>query len=270
MAKFELKGKYTDGTDWTAGTFDVPTSLPNYVSFEKPTSISINQSGNERTITGVAEFESNGVMESGEFHSVDETPLIFLTVGTNTNAVVGGTTLFVNSMFNRVPHVNEKCYFVTTNPDSSKVAWTGKCIEVSGDTSRFQVTMTVNLGGGVKKYLHRIRIYGITSSTVYKITLNFVCNQSSPFILSKDFSDYLHNNGFDDVYIPCNGYMQNNSSETTKKVLHFFNGVMYMQRFHNSAVLDGYIINLDQALITESGVQPLPPSLGITDNVIEL
>lgn len=27
MATFELKGKYTDGTDWTAGTFDVPTSL---------------------------------------------------------------------------------------------------------------------------------------------------------------------------------------------------------------------------------------------------
>ena len=27
MAKFELKGKYTDGTDWTAGTFDAPTSL---------------------------------------------------------------------------------------------------------------------------------------------------------------------------------------------------------------------------------------------------
>lgn len=27
MAKFELKGKYTDGSDWTAGTFDVPTSL---------------------------------------------------------------------------------------------------------------------------------------------------------------------------------------------------------------------------------------------------
>lgn len=27
MAKFELKGKYTDGSDWTAGTFNVPTSL---------------------------------------------------------------------------------------------------------------------------------------------------------------------------------------------------------------------------------------------------
>lgn len=30
MATFELKGKYTDGTDWTAGTFEVPTSLPKY------------------------------------------------------------------------------------------------------------------------------------------------------------------------------------------------------------------------------------------------
>lgn len=29
MAKFELKGKYTDGTNWTAGTFDVSTS-PKY------------------------------------------------------------------------------------------------------------------------------------------------------------------------------------------------------------------------------------------------
>jgi hypothetical protein len=270
MAKFELKGKYTDGTDWTAGTFDVPTSLPNYMSLEKPTSISINESGNERTVTGVAEFESGGAIESAEFHSVDETPLIFLTVGTNTNAVAGGTALLVNSMFNRVPHLNEKCYFVTTQPNSSKVAWTGKCIQVSGDTSRFQVTMTVNLGGGTKKYLHRMSIYGIMSSTVYKITLNFVCNQSSVFISSKDFSDYLHNNGFDDVYIPCNGYMQNNSSESTKKVLQFFNGVRYMQAVYNSAVLDGYIINLDQALIKEGSVQPLPPNLDINDNVIEL
>ena len=270
MATFELKGKYTDGTDWTAGTFDVPTSLPNYMSLEKQTSISINESGNERTITGVAEFESNGAMASGEFHSVDETPLIFLTVGTNQNAVVGGTVLFAKSMFNRVPHVNEKCYFVTTQPNSSKVAWTGKCIEVSEYTSRFQVTSAVNLGGGAKKYWHRMRIYGITSDNLYKITLNFVCNQSSVFIASKDFSDYLHNNGFDDVYIPCNGYMQNNSSETTKKTLQFFNGVRYMQAVYNSAVLDGYIINLDQALTAEGSVQPLPPNLGITDNVIEL
>ena len=270
MAKFELKGKYTDGTDWTAGTFDVPTSLPNHMSLEKPTSISINESGNERTITGVAEFKSNVAMESGEFHSVDETPLIFLTVGTNTNAVAGGTTLLVNSMFNRAPHLNEKCYFVTTQPDSSKVAWTGKCIQVSGDSSRFQVNMAVNLGGGVNKYLHRMRIYGTFSNNVYKITLNFVCNQSSIFISSKDFSDYLHNNGLDDVYIPCNGYMQNNSSESTKKVLQFFNGVRYMKAIYNSAVLDGYIINLDQSLINEGGVQPLPPTLGISDNVIKL
>lgn len=43
-----------------------------------------------------------------------------------------------------------------------------------------------------------------------------------------------------------------------------------MQPVYNSAVLDGYIINLDQALISEGGVQALPPSLGINDNVIEL
>ena len=44
MAKFELKGKYTDGTDWTAGTFEVPTSLPNSMSLEKPTSTNVSQS----------------------------------------------------------------------------------------------------------------------------------------------------------------------------------------------------------------------------------
>lgn len=43
-----------------------------------------------------------------------------------------------------------------------------------------------------------------------------------------------------------------------------------MQAVYNSAVLDGYVMNLDQALITEGGVQALPPILGINDNVIEL
>ena len=270
MATFELKGKYTDGTDWTAGTFDVPTSLPNYVSLEKPTSVSVNESGSEVTYSGVAEFESGGAMESGEFHEVKESPLVFLQVGTNTNAVVGGTVLMVNSWFNRTPHLNEKCYFITTQPDSTQIAWTGKCIQLDGDSCRFQVFLVTQLGGGAKKYLHRMRIYGIISNTVYKITLDFICSQSSKFIASGDFSTYLHENGFDDVYIPCNGYMQNNSSETTKKVLQFFNGLRYMQSVYNSAVLDGYVMNLDQSLINEGGVQPLPPSLGINDDVFDL
>lgn len=198
MATFELKGKYTDGTDWTAGTFNVPTSLPNHMSLEKPTSISINESGNERTITGVAEFESNGAMESGEFHSVDETPLIFLVVGSNTNVVVGGTALFVNSMFNRVPHVNEQCYFVTTQPDSSKVAWTGRCIEVSGDTSRFQVAMTVNLGGGAKKYLHRIIM---ETDGAFHVSFQLVSTQSRAYTYSSMMASGLVN----DLSIPASG-----------------------------------------------------------------
>ena len=78
MAKFELKGKYTDGTDWTAGTFDVPTSLPNYVSFEKPTTVDVSMNGSEVTYSGVAEFEADGSMESGEYHQVLPMPVEML------------------------------------------------------------------------------------------------------------------------------------------------------------------------------------------------
>lgn len=34
MAKFELKGKYTDGSDWTAGTFDVPKKYAHNITIE--------------------------------------------------------------------------------------------------------------------------------------------------------------------------------------------------------------------------------------------
>ena len=34
MAKFELKGKYTDGTDWTAGTFDVTKKYAHNITIE--------------------------------------------------------------------------------------------------------------------------------------------------------------------------------------------------------------------------------------------
>lgn len=270
MATFELKGKYTDGTDWTAGTFEVPTSLPNYVNLEKPTSVSVNESGSEVTYSGVAEFESGGAMESGEFHEVKESPLVFLQVGTNTNAVVGGTVLMVNSWFNRTPYLNEKCYFITTQPDSTKVAWTGKCIQIDGDSCRFQVFLVTQLGGGAKKYLHRIKIYGIISNITYKITLNFVCGRSSVFIISGDFSTYLHENGLDDVSIPCNGYMQNGNSDSTKMVLQFFNEIKYATSVYNTIVASGYLINLENSIINEGSVTGIPTNLGITDNVIEL
>lgn len=116
MAKFELKGKYTDGSDWTAGTFDVPTSLPNYMSLEKPTSISINESGNERTVTGVAEFESGGAMVSGEYHIVDEEPLYMIKFHNGTvNPTLGTEFADNDDAFNRPPKINELFTFMWRN-----------------------------------------------------------------------------------------------------------------------------------------------------------
>lgn len=198
MATFELKGKYTDGTDWTAGTFEVPTSLPNYVNLEKPTSVSVNESGSEVTYSGVAEFESGGAMESGEFHEVKESPLVFLQVGTNTNAVVGGTVLMVNSWFNRKPYLNEKCYFITTQPGGTKVAWTGKCIQIDGDSCRFQVFLVTQLGGGAKKYLHRIII---RTNGAFDVSFEIISTQSSIYTYSTLLSSGLLNN----VSIPASG-----------------------------------------------------------------
>lgn len=34
MAKFELKGKYTDGSEWTAGTFDVTKKYAHNITIE--------------------------------------------------------------------------------------------------------------------------------------------------------------------------------------------------------------------------------------------
>ena len=108
MAKFELKGKYTDGTDWTAGTFDVPTSLPNHMSLEKPTSTNVSTNGAEVTYTGVAEFEADGSMESGEYHQVLPMPVEMLIPAPVTDPPsVGETINLGSSYFNRQPLVNE-------------------------------------------------------------------------------------------------------------------------------------------------------------------
>lgn len=187
----------TNGKDGQQGPAG-PATLPNYVSFEKPTSISVNASGGERTVTGVAEWEAAGAMKSGEYHLVDDSPLLFLTVGTNNNAVVGGTALFVNSMFNRVPHINETCTFTTTQPDSTKVTWTGKCIEVSGDTCRFQVIMVINLGGGTKKYLHRIIM---RTNGAFDVSFILISTQSSAYTYATMMSSKL----VDNLSIPASG-----------------------------------------------------------------
>lgn len=93
-----------------------PATLPNYVSFEKPTSISINESGNERTVTGVAEFESGGAMESGEYHIVDEEPLYMIKFHNGTvNPTLGTEFADNDDAFNRPPKINELFTFMWRN-----------------------------------------------------------------------------------------------------------------------------------------------------------
>ena len=185
MAKFKLKGKYTDGTDWTAGTFDVPTSLPNYVSLEKPTSVSVSADGSEVTYTGVAEFESAGSMESGEFHEVKESPLLFISMGLTGNASTGNYFNFSTANFNRTPYIREKCFFITRQSvDNSVVAWTGICTEIADSVVRFQVLIVQNISG--QKYQHNIcmKIDG-----AYAISFQVVTDVPNKYITISQFKD---------------------------------------------------------------------------------
>lgn len=185
MAKFELKGKYTDGTDWTAGTFDVPTSLPNYVSFEKPTTVDVSMDGSEVTYSGVAEFESGGVMESGEYHEVKESPLLFINMGLHINISAGNYHNFSTQDFNRTPHIREKCFFITRQSiDNSLVAWTGICTEIVGNTIRFQGLITQNISG--QKYQHNICM---KTDGAYAISFQVVSDIARKYITISQFKD---------------------------------------------------------------------------------
>lgn len=185
MAKFELKGKYTDGTDWTAGTFDVPTSLPNYVSFEKPTTVDVSMNGSEVTYSGVAEFESGGAIESGEYHEVKESPLLFISMGLTGNASTGNYFNFSTANFNRTPHIREKCFFITRQSvDNSVVAWTGICTEIADSVVRFQVLIVQNISG--QKYQHNICM---KSDGAYAISFQVVSDVASKYITISQIKD---------------------------------------------------------------------------------
>lgn len=185
MAKFELKGKYTDGTDWTAGTFDVPTSLPNYISLEKPTSTDVSMNGSEVTYSGVAEFKSGGAMERGEFHAVEESPLLFISMGLEGNASTGNYFNFSTANFNRTPHIREKCFFITRQSvDNSVVAWTGLCTEIADSTVRFQVLIVQNISS--QKYQHNICM---KTDGAYAISFQVVSDVAGKYITISQLKD---------------------------------------------------------------------------------
>lgn len=155
-----------------------PATLPNYVSFEKPTSISVNASGGERTVTGVAEWEAAGEMESGEYHIIDEEPLIFTSNGIIvTTPAVGSNILLTLSNLNREPHLNEYCAFITQDSAGKTYASVGKH-STGGTTGIFQFNIiSVVEINSVKMYLHNI---SGNSSGAFAMSLQVVTNSSAP------------------------------------------------------------------------------------------
>ena len=228
MAKFELKGKYTDGTDWTAGTFDVPTSLPNYVSFEKPTTVDVSMNGSEVTYSGVAEFESNGVMESGEYHEVKESPLLFISMGLTGNASTGNHFNFSTANFNRTPHIREKCFFITRQSvDNSVVAWTGMCTEIAGSTVRFQVLIVQNISG--QKYQHNICMI---ADGAYAISLQVVTDDAREYITISKFKDLLS----ESIDYPASGLVLVGTAYKNVCSIKKVENIVYIQSWEGAAI----------------------------------
>lgn len=206
MAKFELKGKYTDGTDWTAGTFDVPTSLPNYMSLEKPTSINVSTNGEEVTYTGVAEWEAAGAMESGEYHQVLPMPVEMLIPAPVTDPpVVGGTINLGSSYFNRQPLINE--YFLLRALSPTKNILTlaiAKCTEHSGANAVCEIKNKNDISIAPKKYAHNITIEAGNA------VIGFTIFTSHPNAYPNALSVYANIGLSANQQIPASGVIGNN------------------------------------------------------------
>lgn len=206
MAKFELKGKYTDGTDWTAGTFDVPTSLPNYMSLEKPTSVSVSADGSEVTYTGVAEFESAGSMESGEYHQVLPMPVEMLIPAPVTDPPSVGETINLGSpYFNRQPLVNEYFLCRTLSPTKNILTLAiAKCTEHSGANAVCEIKNKNNISIAPKKYAHNITI-GAGNAVI-----GFTIFTSHPNAYPNALSVYANIGLSNNQQIPASGVIGNN------------------------------------------------------------
>lgn len=175
----------TNGKDGAPGPAGPPT-LPNHVSFEKPTSTDISMNGEEVTYTGVAEWEAAGAMESGEFHQVVESPLIFMLVGMEGNVSTGNYFNFSISNFNRTPHVREKCFFITRQSvDDTIVAWTGLCSEILENIARFQVLIMQTIPSK-SKYQHNICM---KKDGAYAISFQVVSDVAGKYITISQFKN---------------------------------------------------------------------------------
>lgn len=219
-----------------------PATLPNYVSFEKPTNISINESGSERTVTGVAEWEANGAMESGEYHILDEEPLIFTSNGIIASApVVGSNIILTLSNLNREPHLNEYCAFITQDPAGRIYASVGQH-STGGTTGIFQFNIiSVVEINSVKMYLHNIS--GNTSGA-FAMSLQVVTNSSAPITTVehlKKLGIFSNQNN-----VPASGCALQGADFKPAYCLRYVSGNLYLIAFNG--VESPYQLNDSQVL----------------------
>lgn len=257
-----------DGANGKDGQQGPAGPLPNYVSFEKPTSTEVSLDGTEVTYTGVAEFEAESEMESGEYHQVLPSELIFTNLGTIFNVVVGNRVVVTNTSLNRTPILREKCFFITQSPTGEKEAWVGMAMEVLGQATSFQVLTKVVIDS-VKKYVHSIRINGKDSmDNRYRIMFNLICENSSIFSTVADLKSYLQTH-FSDIMFPCTGFLKYGSSNDR---MGFLEGIGYRTSVYNAVIAEGYLcaLSLSGNEFSEISASGIPESLPIVDSIYKL
>lgn len=180
--------------------------LPNYVSFETPTSINVSTNGNEVTYTGVAEFEADGSMESGEYHQVLPMPVEMLIPAPVTDPpVVGGTINLGSAYFNRQPLINE--YFLLRALSSTKNILTlaiAKCTEYSGANAVCEIKNKNDISIAPKKYAHNITIEAGNA------VIGFTIFTSHPNAYPNVLSVYANIGLSANQQIPASGVIENN------------------------------------------------------------
>lgn len=183
-----------------------PATLPNYVSFEAPTSINVSTNGNEVTYTGVAKFEADGSMESGEYHQVLPMPVEMLIPAPVADPpVVGETINLGSSYFNRQPLINE--YFLLRASSPTKNILTlaiAKCKEKSGANAVCEIVNKNDISISPKKYAHNITIE--TGNAV----IGFTIFTSHPSAYSYVLSVYANIGLSANQQIPATGVIGNN------------------------------------------------------------
>lgn len=180
--------------------------LPNYVSFEAPTSINVSTNGNEATYTGVAEFEADGSMKSGEYHQVLPMPVEMLIPAPVTDPpVVGGTINLGSAYFNRQPLINE--YFLLRALSPTKNILTlaiAKCKEKSGANAVCEIVNKNDISVSPKKYAHNITIEAGNA------VIGFTIFTSHPNAYPNALSVYANIGLSANQQIPASGVIGNN------------------------------------------------------------